>query len=124
MDRWFLVVVFMAMVLLVVPVGAQEPKSEPAWCGGSWSPGAVDGDGKTVEAGGTSLGSCMPIMQKVDGKDVSVPTHPAYPSHLVIFQQDAKGVWAAGTMQSEKGSDDKVTQKFVPIPPRVVAGKK
>lgn len=115
MNRWFVAFVFaMAIGCLVVPVSAQETKSEPAWCGGSWSPGSADETGKVVDRGGVSFAKCVPVTKKVGGKDVSVPTHPANPAKQVTFQPDGKGQLVGGTMQSKK---------FMAMP-RVVAPKR
>lgn len=113
MHRWFgfVALVAMVMALLVPVVWADEMKSEPAWCGSSWDPGAVDSAGKVMEKGGSNFGKCVPMKKMAGGKEGTVPTHPAHPARQVSIQQDTKGQLAGGTMQSGK---------FVPIPRRVV----
>ena len=110
MNRWLPLLIVMAMmtVLLVpvVSVSADEMKSQGAWCGGSWDPGAVDSAGKVVEKGGSSFGKCVSMNKSA--------THPAHPTKQVVIREDTNGKLAGGTMQSGK---------FVSIPRRVVPKK-
>lgn len=106
MNRWLplLTVIAMVMVLLVpvVSVSAADMKSQGAWCGGSWDPGAIDSAGKTVEKGGSNFGKCVPMNKTA--------THPAHPAKQIVIREDGSGKLSGGTMQSGK---------FVPIPRRV-----
>ena len=97
--------------LPVLPVAANDMKSEGAWCGGSWAPGAVDESGKVVDRGGVNFAKCVPVVKKDGSKETSIPTHPATPARQVVMQRDSQGHWVGGTMQSGK---------FVPIPRRVM----
>jgi hypothetical protein len=112
MNHWVRSVALFAivMMLLVPVVWADEMKSEPAWCGSSWDPGAVDAAGKVVERGGSNFGKCVPTKKMAGGKDAMVPTHPARPARQVTIQRDAQGHLVGGTMQSGK---------FVPVPRRI-----
>lgn len=115
MNRSFGVsmLVSMSLALLVpaLPAAADDMKSEGAWCGGSWTPGTVDESGKVVDRGGVNFAKCVPVVKKIGGKDMAVPTHPATPARQVILQRDAQGHWVGGTMQSGK---------FMLIPRRIV----
>lgn|GEM_PF-5845519 len=110
MNRWLALLFAMTMVIVLlvpaVPVSAADTKSQGAWCGGSWDPGAVDAAGKVVEKGGSSFGRCVSVNKS--------PTHPANPAKRVVIREDTNGKLAGGTMQSGK---------FVPIPRRVVPKK-
>jgi hypothetical protein len=118
MNRWLPLVMVMAMVMmLLVPiasVSADNMKSQGAWCGGSWDPGAADTSGKIVEKGGSNFGRCVPTKTKSGGKEMSVATHPAHPAKQVMIGTDANGKLSGGTMQSGK---------FVPIPRRTTPKK-
>lgn len=120
-KTWRLILLVAFVVLIAaLPSGAQEPKPEPAWCGGSWQPNAVDEKGAVVEAGGSNYGPCVPVTKKVGDKEVTVPTYPAYPSVSVTFQRDDKGNWIGGTVVTETGADGKQTTKWKAIPARVI----
>jgi len=110
MNRWLPLLMLMAMVTVllvpVVSVSAEDMKSQGAWCGGSWDPGAVDSAGKAVEKGGSNFGKCGSVSKSA--------THPAYPAKQIVIREDTNGKLAGGTMQSGK---------FVPIPRRVVPKK-
>lgn len=97
-----LVSISIALLAPAMPAAADDVKSDGAWCGGSWTPGAVDAGGKVVDRGGVNFGRCMPVVKKVNGKDVSVSTIPATPARHVVVQQDGQGRWVGGTMQSGK----------------------
>lgn len=114
-------VIFLAQVAVAQPK-APEIKPEPAWCGGSWWPGAVDEKGAQVESGGTSLGECKPIARKDGDKDIMVPTYPAYPASQVIFQQDKDGRWVGGMNVTEMDKDNKPVTTFKKIEPVVKGG--
>ena len=107
-----------ALALMVPPLqaAAQGPKPEPAFCGGSFYPPAVDEKGVAVGSAGTTFGACVPISKMIDGKEVMVPTVPAYPSASVTYRVNSDGTWTYGTTTTDK--DGKPT--FTPIPPRII----
>jgi|SwirhisoilCB1_FD_contig_31_11032516_length_1781_multi_5_in_0_out_0_3 hypothetical protein len=120
-------IVFAAILALFAQSAVAQPKtpeikSEPAWCGGSWWPGAVDEKGVQVEPAGTSLGECKPMARKDGDKDVMVPTHPAYPASQVVFQQDKDGRWVPGMNMTEMDKDNKPVTVFKKIEPIVRPG--
>ena len=65
---------------------------------------------------GTTFGACVPISKMIDGKEVMVPTVPAYPSASVTYRVNSDGTWTYGTTTTDK--DGKPT--FTPIPPRII----